>query len=62
MGFFKKSQEERPSIPQELLDLRSAIDSAALPEHVESVAAKGTGQAREDRSISGRVFYWIELH
>ncbi len=40
MGFFKKSQEERPSIPQELLDLRSAIDSAALPEHVESVAAK----------------------
>ena len=40
MGFFKKSQEDRPSIPQELLDLRSAIDSATLPEHVESVAAK----------------------
>ncbi len=40
MGFFKKSQEDRPSIPQELIDLRSAINLAALPEHVESVVAK----------------------
>ncbi|MCX5874500.1 MAG: endopeptidase La [Deltaproteobacteria bacterium] len=40
MGFFKKNHEERPTVPQELIDLRTALDSARLPEHVASVAFK----------------------
>ncbi len=40
MGFFKKNQEERTSVPQELIDLRNTLESARLPEKVASVAIK----------------------
>lgn len=40
MGFFRKNQEERTSVPQELIDLRNTLESARLPEKVASVALK----------------------
>jgi ATP-dependent Lon protease len=40
MAFFKKTQEESPSIPQDLLDLRTAVEKARLPENVLPVALK----------------------
>jgi len=40
MAFFRKPQEEKPSIPQELLDLRAAIEKARLPEQVSMAALK----------------------
>lgn len=40
MGFFKKNHEERPAVPQELIDLRTALDTARLPEHVAPTAFK----------------------
>ena len=40
MAFFKKSEEERSSIPQDLVDLRAAVDKAHLPEFVLSVISK----------------------
>jgi ATP-dependent Lon protease len=40
MGFFRKTEEERPKVAQELADLRNAIQRAQLPEPVTAVAAK----------------------
>jgi ATP-dependent Lon protease len=41
MGFFRKSEEERPpKPPQELADLRAAVQRANLPEAVAAVARK----------------------
>ncbi len=40
MGFFRKTEEERPKPAQELLDLRAAMQKARLPEAVAAVAAK----------------------
>ncbi len=40
MGFFKKNQEERPALPQDLIDIRTTLGSTRLPEHVASVAFK----------------------
>ena len=40
MGFFRKTEEERPKPAQELMDLRAAMQKAHLPEAVAAVAAK----------------------
>jgi ATP-dependent Lon protease len=40
MAFFKKNEEQQPSVPQDLLDLRTAVEKARLPENVSSVALK----------------------
>lgn len=40
MGFFKKNQEERPSIPHELIEVRTTIESSTLPDHAASAASK----------------------
>jgi ATP-dependent Lon protease len=40
MVFFRKTEEERPKAPQELADLRAAVQKAGLPEGVAAVAAK----------------------
>jgi ATP-dependent Lon protease len=40
MSFFKKTEEQRPTIPQELLDLREAVDKARLSQRVLTVAMK----------------------
>ncbi|MBI5248329.1 MAG: endopeptidase La [Desulfomonile tiedjei] len=41
MAFFRKhQQEDKPSVPQEFLDLRAAIEKARLPEHVHPAAHK----------------------
>ena len=40
MGFFRKTEEERPKPAQELMDLRAAMRKAHLPEAVAAVAAK----------------------
>lgn len=40
MALFRKNQEERPSLPQELIDLRAALDKARLPEKAAGVALK----------------------
>ncbi len=40
MAFFRKTEEQGPQIPQDLLDLRAAIKRARLPENVSAVAVK----------------------
>lgn len=40
MGFFKKNQEERPSIPHELIEIRTNLESSNLPDHAVSAAFK----------------------
>ncbi len=40
MSFFRKTEEQRPTIPQELLDLREAVEKARLPQNVLTVAMK----------------------
>jgi len=40
MAFFKKTEEQAPQIPQDLLDLRTAIQKARLPENVNQVVMK----------------------
>jgi ATP-dependent Lon protease len=40
MVFFRKAEEERPRVGQELVDLRAAIQKANLPEHVANVTLK----------------------
>ena len=40
MAFFRKHQEENPSISQELLDLRAAVDKVRFPEQVSTAAMK----------------------
>jgi ATP-dependent Lon protease len=40
MSFFRKPQEEKPTIPQELVDLRADVDKARLPEQVLPTALK----------------------
>jgi ATP-dependent Lon protease len=40
MAFFRKTEEERSSAPQELIDLRDAVDKARLPEDAAAVALK----------------------
>jgi ATP-dependent Lon protease len=40
MAFFRKTEEESPSIPQDLVDLRSAVEKAHLPESVLPVISK----------------------
>ncbi len=40
MALFRKNQEERPALPQELIDLRNALDKARLPEKAAAVALK----------------------
>jgi ATP-dependent Lon protease len=40
MAFFRKTEEQGPQIPQDLVDLRSAVEKARLPEYVSAVALK----------------------
>ncbi len=40
MAFFRKTEEQQPSIPQDLLDLKEAVEKATLPENVVGVAIK----------------------
>ncbi len=40
MAFFRKTEEQQPSIPQDLLDLREAVEKANLPENVVAVAIR----------------------
>ncbi len=40
MVFFRKTEEERPRVAQELVDLRAAVIKAQLPEAVHAVALK----------------------
>ncbi len=40
MGFFKKNQEERPSVPHELIEIRTNLESSNLPEHATFAALK----------------------
>ncbi len=40
MGFFKKNQEERPSVPHELIEIRTNLESSNLPEHATFAAFK----------------------
>lgn len=40
MAFFRKTEEQRPSIPQDLVDLRAAVEKAHLPEGVHTVTIK----------------------
>lgn len=40
MVFFRKTEEERPKVAQDLVDLRAAVQKAHLPEAVAAVAAK----------------------
>jgi ATP-dependent Lon protease len=40
MVFFRKTEEERPKVAQELVDLKAAINKAKLPETVVAVALK----------------------
>jgi ATP-dependent Lon protease len=40
MAFFRKSEEHQASLPQEILDLRTAVEKARLPESVATVALK----------------------
>ena len=40
MVFFRKTEEERPKVAQELTDLRTAIQRAQLPEAITAVALK----------------------
>ena len=40
MAFFRKTEEQQPSTPQDLLDLREAVEKANLPENVVAVAIK----------------------
>ncbi len=40
MAFFRKTEEQGPQIPQDLLDMRAAIERARLPENVSAVAVK----------------------
>lgn len=40
MALFRKNQEERPPVAQELVDLREAIDKARLPDKAAKVALK----------------------
>ena len=40
MAFFRKTEEHQPSLPQDLLDLRTAVEKARLPENVTAVALK----------------------
>lgn len=40
MSFFRKTEEQQPTTPQEILDLREAVDKARLPQGVLAVAMK----------------------
>ena len=40
MGFFRKTEEERPKVAPELADLRTAIQRVQLPEALTAVALK----------------------
>src|SRR5208283_3217306 len=40
MAFFRKTEEQQPSIPQDLLNLREAVEKARLQENVVGVAIK----------------------
>ncbi len=40
MAFFKKTEEPRPTLPQDLIDLREAIAKAKTPDNVTAVAMK----------------------
>lgn len=40
MSFFRKTEDLRPEIPQELIDLRAQIDKARIPDSVRSVVLK----------------------
>jgi hypothetical protein len=40
MAFFRKTEEQQPSVPQDLLDLREAVEKAQLPVNVDAVAMK----------------------
>lgn len=40
MAFFRKQEEEKPSVAQELMDLRTAVEKARLPEAAAAVASK----------------------
>lgn len=40
MAFFKKNEDQRPPVPKELIDLRGAVERAALPAVAAEIAAK----------------------
>ncbi|MEW6352540.1 MAG: endopeptidase La [Thermodesulfobacteriota bacterium] len=40
MSLFRKHHDEKPAIAQELIDLRAALDKAALPDHASAAARK----------------------
>ena len=40
MSFFRKTEEQPPATPQDLLDLRAAVDKARMPDAPNSVAFK----------------------
>ncbi len=40
MPWFRKHQDEKPTLPQELVDLRATLENACLPEHVSPAARK----------------------
>lgn len=40
MAFFRKTEEERPTVPQDILDLRNAVDKARMPDAATVVALK----------------------
>lgn len=40
MAFFRKNEEQKPAVAQEILDLREAVAKAGLPEHVSPVVEK----------------------
>ncbi len=53
MSFFRKTEEQKPDIPQELIDLRTGIDKSKLPENVRSVALKELGRLEKtDPSVA----------
>ncbi len=40
MAFFRKTEEQKPALPQEIVDLREAVSKAHLPEHISPVVDK----------------------
>ncbi|MEJ2718020.1 MAG: endopeptidase La [Deltaproteobacteria bacterium] len=53
MGFFRKDEGQESSIPQEIVDLRSSVAAARLPEHVSAACAKELDRLeRTDPSIA----------
>ncbi|MFH1113688.1 MAG: endopeptidase La [Pseudomonadota bacterium] len=53
MGFFRKTEQSRNAVPQEITDLRDRVVKAKLPEHVHAVCIKELeGLERTDPSVA----------